>query len=182
MVEELETERLILKSLSIDDLNVIYNEILSNKDTLYFLDWPYCKDINEAKQYIQNLINNSKNKKHYCWTIFEKVSNKFVGCVVICNYVENKRMAEIEYVATSKERGKGYIPEANKKVIDYLIKECGLYRIEGVCNIENIASSRVLEKSGMKFEGILRGRAIHLNKEGNPGDLRMYSVIPNDLN
>lgn len=38
-------------------------------------------------------------------------------------------MAEIEFVATSSSRGKGYIPEANKRIIEYLINECGLYRI-----------------------------------------------------
>lgn len=181
-MKSLETTRLILKPISIDDTEVIYSEILHDKETLHFLDWPYCKDINEARRYIQILINNSENKNLYFWTLFEKDTNTFVGCVNLCNYDGNKKMAEIEFVAISASRGKGYISEANKKIIEYLINECGLYRIEGVCNIENIASSRVLEKTGMKFEGILRGRAINLNEEGKPGDLKMYSIIQKDLN
>lgn len=180
-MKRLESERLILKPISIDDIEPIYSEILSNKDTLYFLDWPFCKDINDATNFVQTLIDNAENKKLYFWTLFEKDTNNFVGCVSLCNYEQNKRMAEIEYVATSNARGKGYIPEANKKIIEYLIKECGLYRIECMCNIENIASSRVLEKTGMKYEGILRGRALNLNEEGNPGDLKIYSIIPTDL-
>ena len=180
-MKKLETERLILKPISIEDTKNIYNEILNNKDTLYFLDWPYCKDIEEARNYVQTLINNAEDKDLYFWTLFEKDTNKFIGCVNLCNYEKGKRMAEIECVAASNARGKGYVAEANKKIIEYLIKECGLYRIEGVCNIENFASSRVLEKTGMKFEGILRGRAINLNEEGNPGDLKMYSIIPTDL-
>jgi len=181
-MKKLETERLILKPLSIDDTEVIFNEILNNKDTLYFLDWPYCENMDESKKYVQILIDNANSKKLYIWSLFEKDTNTFIGCVNLCNYDVNKRMAEIEYVAVRSARGKGYVPEANRKVIDYLINECGLYRIEAVCNVENIASSKVLEKSGMKFEGILRGRAINLNEEGNPGDLKMFSIIPKDFN
>ena len=181
-MKKIETERLILREIELKDTKNIFNAILNNKDTLYFLDWPFCENINEAEIFINKLIEAHNNLKHYCWVIQEKNADNFVGCILICNVCEEKRMAEIEYVANSEYRGKGYIAEANKKVIEYLIKECNFYRIEAVCNIENIASSRVMEKSGMKFEGILRGRALNLNSEGNPGDLKMYSVIPSDLN
>lgn len=181
-MKTLETERLVLRLLEIKDTENMFNVILNNKDTLHFLDWPYCENLEDAKVFINKLIEDSNNKKHYFWVIEEKNTSNFVGCISICSTCEEKRMAEIEYVANSEFRGKGYIPEANKKVIEHLIKDCNFYRIEAVCNIENIASSRVMEKSGMKFEGILRGRALNLNLEGNPGDLKMYSVIPQDLN
>lgn len=180
-MNNLETERLILRIVNINDTETIYNEILANKETLHFLDWPYCNNIEEAYGFMKDVINKCENDKYFFWIIEEKETKNFVGCILICNIDTVKRMAEIEYVASSKFRGKGYIPEANKKVIEYLIKECNYYRIEAVCNIENIASSRVMEKSNMKFEGILRGRALNLNEEGNPGDLKIYSVIPSDL-
>jgi RimJ/RimL family protein N-acetyltransferase len=50
-----------------------------------------------------------------------------------------------------------------------------------VCNIENTASARVMEKAGMVLEGTLRGRALNLNEAGNPGDLRIYSILSSDL-
>jgi len=181
-MKNLETERLNLRIISSKDIGKIYNEILSNKDTLHFLDWPYCDNINEAKEFIKTIIDKCNNEKYYFWIIEEKETEKFVGCILICNINAEKRMVEIEYVATSNSRGKGFITEANKKVIEYLIKECNYYRIEAVCNVENIASSRVMEKSNMKFEGILRGRALNLNEQGNPGDLKIFSTIPADLN
>lgn len=33
----------------------------------------------------------------------------------------------------------------------------------------------------MKLKGILSGRALNLNEEGNPGDLYMYSILLKDL-
>lgn len=181
-MEKLYTERLILRKLQLEDTNNIFKVILSNKETLHFLDWPFCENLDEAKIFVNKLIDNSNKLKHYFWVIEEKNTNNFVGCISICGICKEKRMAEIEYVANSEFRGKGYIPEANKRVIEYLIKDCNFYRIEAVCNIENIASSRVMEKSGMKFEGILRGRALNLNSEGNPGDLKIYSILPSDFN
>lgn len=180
-MKNMETERLILRKLELKDAITMFDAILNNKKTLYFLDWPFCQNIEEAKTFVRRLIDNSEKLKQYFWIIEEKNSNKFVGCISVCNFIEEKRMAEIEYVANSQFRGNGYIPEATRRVIEYLIKDCRLYRIEAVCNIENIASSKVMEKSGMKFEGILRGRALNLNSDGNPGDLKMFSIIPNDL-
>lgn len=176
------TERLILRRLTIEDTRNIFESILNNKDTLHFLDWPYCNNLDEAQSFVRRLIENIEKLNYYFWVIEEKDTNSFVGCISICGAIPEKRMVEIEYVASSEHRGKGYMPEANKRVIEHLINDCNIYRVEAVCNIENEASARVMEKSGMKFEGILRGRALNLNAEGNPGDLKMYSIIPSDLN
>jgi ribosomal-protein-alanine N-acetyltransferase len=176
----LETERLSLRRISLDDANNVYREILGNKGRLHFLDWNYAADINEAKIYIENIINSYSKETYFFWLIEEKVKQKFVGCIFVCNSDISKRIAEIEYVASDKTQGHGYMTEALYKIIDFLIKEVGYYRIEGVCNIENKASARVMEKAGMVLEGTLRGRALNMNEDGNPGDLKMYSFIPID--
>jgi ribosomal-protein-alanine N-acetyltransferase len=49
-----------------------------------------------------------------------------------------------------------------------------LVRIEAVVLPEHLASARVLEKSGMQFEGILRSYQVWRNK---PCDLRMYAIV-----
>lgn len=178
--EFLETERLSLRRISLNDANSLYTEILSNKERLYYLDWCYAKDINTTKIFIKNIINNYQKEDFYFWVVEEKISFAFIGCVLICNADLKRRLAEIEYVASMKSQGHGYITEALKKVIDYLITEVGYNRIEGVCNIENTASARVMEKAGMVYEGTLRGRALNLNENGMPGDLRMYSTLFSD--
>lgn len=178
----LETERLSLRRISINDVKDIYREILGNKNRLHFLDWNYASDINEAKAYVENIINNYSKEHYFFWIIEEKIIQEFVGCIFVCNSDLRKRLAEIEYVASDKVQGHGYMTEALNKVIDFLIKEVGYYRIEGVCNIENKASARVMEKAGMILEGILRGRALNFNEDGNPGDLKIYSSISPDRN
>lgn len=178
--KDLKTERLFLRQISLNDVDNVYKEILGNKERLHYLDWDYAADINNVKVFIESIISNYSKEYYFFWIIEEKVSKKFIGCIFVCNSDIRKRLAEIEYVSSSNAQGHGYMTEALRKVIDFLIREVGYYRIEGVCNIENKASARVMEKAGMVLEGILRGRALNLNKEGNPGDLKMYSFILSD--
>ncbi|MDO5556300.1 MAG: hypothetical protein Q4G09_06825 [Clostridia bacterium] len=42
-----ETDRLTLRQLEISDTENIFNTILNNKETLYFLDWPFCENLEE---------------------------------------------------------------------------------------------------------------------------------------
>lgn len=43
----------------------------------------------------ERLINNAKNKNLYFWTIFEKKTNRFIGCVNLCNYEKNKKWQKL---------------------------------------------------------------------------------------
>ncbi len=52
-----------------------------------------------------------------------------------------------------------------------------LKRIEARCKIKNIASARVIEKVGMRFEGILRQ---HMFAEGIYHGLKIYSILKED--
>ena len=56
-MNNLKTERLVLRIVNINDTETIYNEILANKETLHFLDWPYCNNIEEAYGFMKDVIN-----------------------------------------------------------------------------------------------------------------------------
>ncbi len=68
----------------------------------------------------------------------------------------------------------GITTEALKAVIKYLVDEVGVSRIEGRHSIENPSSGKVMEKAGLKFEGVLRKKDY-----SNYGvtDLGVYSFI-----
>ncbi len=173
----METERLSLRKVSQNDADILHSEILSSSERLSYLDWNYSADINETKVFIEDILNNYQNEFYFFWVIEDRKTQDFIGCIMVCNSDIKRRLAEIEYVVSEKAQGHGYITEALKKVFHFLLQDVGYYRIEGVCNIENEASARVMEKAGMVLEGVLRGRALNLNEAGNPGDLKMYSIL-----
>jgi RimJ/RimL family protein N-acetyltransferase len=54
-------------------------------------------------------------------------------------------------------RGKGYGSEALRLVAQYLFENTQTNRVEGSCDVENIASQRALSKAGFTYEGVARG-------------------------
>lgn len=64
--------------------------------------------------------------------------------------------------------------EAVLKIIDIGFRRMNLVRIEARCHVSNNGSSRVMEKAGMAFEGILRKQIF---VKGNHEDVRMYSIL-----
>lgn len=67
--------------------------------------------------------------------------------------------------------------EAAKTVVDWASNLEFIYRIWAVCDLENKASARVLEKVGMQREGILRRYIVHPNVSAEPRDCCVYSKI-----
>ncbi len=67
--------------------------------------------------------------------------------------------------------------EALRAVIDYAFRDPRVYRVWAVCDAENVASARVLEKAGMSFEGVLRRYGIHPNISPEPRDARCYARV-----
>jgi len=62
---------------------------------------------------------------------------------------------EIWYLVEPESWGKGVATEAARQMLDCGFGELGLHRIWATCLPENPASSRVLEKAGMRKEGFL---------------------------
>ncbi|WP_066890030.1 GNAT family N-acetyltransferase [Clostridium nigeriense] len=69
---------------------------------------------------------------------------------------ENVESAHIYYCIGRAWWNKGIVSEAFYAVIKYLIEEVGVNRIEARHDTRNIYSGKVMEKCGLKFEGILR--------------------------
>ena len=83
-------------------------------------------------------------------------------------------MADLVWYIIPTVRGKGYMTEAGKAVVEFL-QNIGFERIEAFADVENIASIKVLEKIGMQFEGILR--KYDCRRDDTLYDAKMYSVI-----
>lgn len=72
------------------------------------------------------------------------------------------RTAVLGYWIDRSAAGRGVVPRAAALVIDHLFAELGMHRVEVTVRPENAASLRVVEKLGLRAEG-LRERAIHVD-------------------
>lgn len=145
----IETERLILRPFTQDDLNDFF-AYASVPGVGEMAGWPHHKTI-ETSQAILNMFIEEKN----VLAIFHKESGRVIGSFGFhdswANYDErykDKRMCEIGYVLSKEFWGQGLMPEAVKACLSYGFSELNL-EIIGVCHfVDNHQSRRVIEKSG----------------------------------
>jgi len=88
--------------------------------------------------------------------IVEDKSGAGVGWAAHYTSAPNFGWTEIGFATLPSERRKGYATETASLLVDYLFLTRDCPRVQAVVDVGNIASVRVLEKSGFKREGILR--------------------------
>lgn len=72
------------------------------------------------------------------------------------------------------------MPEALRALTDWALAQPGIWRAVATCDVENRASARVMEKAGMRCEGVLRRHTIHPNLQPEPRDCRLYARTKDD--
>jgi ribosomal-protein-alanine N-acetyltransferase len=85
------------------------------------------------------------------WAMIHKQSDKMIGRCGLC-FLDNSPQVELGYALDKPYWNIGLATEASRASLEYGFKEVGLERIVGIAKPENIASQRVMQKVGMKYE------------------------------
>ena len=85
--------------------------------------------------------------------------------------------ANIGYVLARAFWGQGLMPEAGRALLDHASRFDEIQRVWAVCDVDNRASARVMEKIGMTYEGTLRRWIVHPNVSALPRDVLCYAWI-----
>lgn len=171
----LETERLILRSFVIGDVEAAFHNWMSDEKVTEFLRWPTHEDIAVSERVIKEWIEEyEKDKSFYQWAIVPKDLNEPIGTISVVDMNERVDMVHIGYCIGSKWWGNGYMTEAFSGIIPFLFEEVKVQRIEAQHDPNNPASGKVMEKCGLKYEGTLR-KADWSNK--GIVDAAMYALL-----
>lgn len=154
MVPQLETERLILREFDYKDVEDLY-EYCKDEEVTKFVGVDTYENIETAQDRIDFLKAQYAQESKLCWAIEERKNKKVIGSVDLFNICYEKNMGEIGYMLNKSYWNKGYMTEAVNRVLKFGFEDIGLREIIGKCIVSNISSQRVLEKVGMKDDGIL---------------------------
>lgn len=156
----------------------MFNNWAGDSENTKYLTWQAHKDVNETKSILNAWIKQYKNKDYYQWAIVLKDTKKLVGNIGVVEYDDSIRCCTIGYVLSKECWNQGIMTEALTAVINHLFQNDLFNRIQSYHDYENPASGKVMIKSGMKFEGILR--QADKNITNNPCDKVMYSILKSD--
>jgi ribosomal-protein-alanine N-acetyltransferase len=170
----IETERLILRKFTKDDIGPVYNNWTSDEAVTKYLRWPTHKDMSVTEKVINEWIAAYENPSYYQWAIELKSIGKPIGSISVVDMNEKLDIVHIGYCIGSKWWHQGITSEAFSAIIPFLFEEVGVNRIETQHEPNNPHSGNVMKKCGLKYEGTLR--QADFNNQGVV-DACMYSLL-----
>lgn len=144
----LETDRLRLREMSHNDARHLY-ELNLDPDVLRFTgDIPFA-NVQEAETFIGDY---DQYKKHGFgrWVVSDKNSGDFLGWCGL-KFTPSKNEHDLGFRFFKRHWNKGYATESGNVCLNAGFEKFGLEMIVGRAMIENHASIRVLNKTGMKY-------------------------------
>ncbi|GIP31686.1 GNAT family N-acetyltransferase [Paenibacillus sp. J2TS4] len=151
----LETERLLLRQLTVKDSSDLFHYFSKDEVTRYY-DLESFVEVEQAEKLIDKWNDNFQQELGIRWAITLKKENRVIGTCGFHNWFKEHYKAEIGYELTPEYWRQGIMTEVLKAVLDYGFKELELNRIEAFIDPDNISSRKLLEKSGLREEGFLK--------------------------
>jgi ribosomal-protein-alanine N-acetyltransferase len=162
--------------LTLDDLEDMF-AYSSDEETTRFLRWGPHKTLAETESYLREVLRQYERDQDGPWGVEHRQSSRLIGAIHLMAINAQHSKAEIGFVLSRSYWNKGLMFEALARVLEYAFESIGLNRIEGFCLVENRAGMRVMEKVGMKQEGVLRE---HLFQKRAFRDFCLYAMLKRD--
>lgn len=164
----IETDRLILRTFTIEDAELVYELNKDPEITIYTGD--PLRDIEHAREVLEkSILPQYALYNHGRWAVLLKPSHEFLGWCGL-KYRPELNIIDLGYRFKRSAWGKGYATESANACLDYGFQKLGLERICAHAMPANIASVKVLEKIGMRFigEGIEDDKTVLAFEAVNP--------------
>lgn len=172
----IETERLTLKPLAIDDSDSLL-EIFSDSEVMRYWNTSPWTTIQDSIDFINESNDSMQRKESLILGVYLKSTGELAGKCMLFSYDKESKRAEIGFGLGRSSWKKGYIREAGEALIQYGFNSLGLRRIEAEIDPDNQSSAKALEKLGFSREGLLRQR---WEVNGIVSDSAMYGRLVSD--
>lgn len=114
----------------------------------------------------------------YVFGIRERETGRLVGRVALANVVRGAwQNATLGYFVGREHNGRGYATEAVGQALRFAFGPAGLHRVQAAVMLRNVRSIRVVEKNGLRFEGLARR---YLQIAGVWEDHNIYAVTADE--
>ncbi len=171
---KLETARLVLRALHMDDADFIFKEWSDPTVTFFMRDEEPLQTREQAEEFLRSFQTPEKNPSSKWWGIERKADGHLIGTCGYFRWDWQHHRAEIGYDLCPDAWGQGLMPEALRALVRYGFDEMDLNRIEATTHIENQRSQHVLRKLGFQREGLLRE---YYYRDGIYNDQVQFSLL-----
>ncbi|UYZ59902.1 GNAT family N-acetyltransferase [Hymenobacter latericus] len=146
-----ETRNLTLRRITPDDFDIYY--LLNTEPQIMATIGPP-KSAEVVRQYLDNMAADYERWPNMGrFLTIEKASGEVVGLHLL-KPLDQTELIEVGYRLLPAFWGRGYATEMAKALVQYGFEQLNLPQVVGITTDANIASQHVLEKCGLRFQGM----------------------------
>ncbi len=169
----IETTRLVLQRLRYEDAEEIFYGYASKPEATRYVSWPTHKRIKDTRDYLKFAITDWDVGVDYSFGIRLKETSQLIGTFGITN---DQGKLQFGYIFSPTQWGRGYATEVCQAMMPLLKAQLNVYRISTFVDAENIASAKVLQKSGLIEEARLSKWFRFVNQDNEAKDCILYKL------
>jgi ribosomal-protein-serine acetyltransferase len=173
-------DRLLLRAMRENDSSALFAAIDESKEQLgRWMPW-YTSDYarSDTEVYVRTQLQTWKESVAFSFLIEDRRTGNLLGSCGLNRLDWLTLFGNLGYWVRTSASRTGVATAATRLLLDFAFEWLGLFRVEIVAAVGNLASQRVAEKVGAVREGCARNRC---RGAGVQHDAYVYSVIPEDV-
>ena len=172
----LETDRLILRKVRRSDADDLFAYARDPEVSRHVL-WTAHQSKADSRYFLSQLRRQYRMGWPPTFGIEEKATGRLVGTIGFMQVSSEHACAEVGYSPSRDCWNRGLMTEALDAVLRYAFTTLALNRVEAMHETDNPASGRVMEKNGMRPEGVFRSR---IYNKTHYSDVRVWAILRED--
>lgn len=172
--ETWETARLVARPAARDAAPDIFAAYAQDGDVARYMIWRPHHDMSETIAFLERCERAWQDGSAFPWTLWTRDERALAG-MIEARCVRTS--VDVGYVLRRSLWRRGLMREALRFVVTWALSRPDVYRVWATCDVENVASARLLESIGMQREGVLRRWLVHPNISDTPRDALCYAIV-----
>ncbi|MBQ9197489.1 MAG: GNAT family N-acetyltransferase [Clostridia bacterium] len=173
---DLHTRRLRLRRYRSEDFLMMFNNWAGDPEVAKYVSWGPHASPEVTKGLVEMWVEGYESPTVYRWGIEKE--GELIGDISVVRWREEEESCEIGYCLCRRFWNQGIMTEALDRVIAYLIDTVGFHRVMLCHDTRNPASGRVMQKCGLRMEGVFRGE--RKRRDGSWMDVAYYAILAED--
>ena len=178
-MKDFETKNLKIRKFRMEDVEDVHRNLATESELTECLEYTIHKSIHDTEKLVSSLIKEYEMNE-LIWAIEEKSESEVIGYINACERADIHKVCKIKFGIALDKLYSGYMEEALKVILDYLINEKNFNVVisefyDGCKKVAQFKST-VLENVGMSKEAVLHNRKIN-SKTGLTENRIIYSIF-----
>src|SRR5262245_5082138 len=148
-----ETARLRARAATRADAPALYEHYARDPVVARYMTWRPHRELDETSAFLEGAEAGWREGSAFLWTLWLRSDGAFAGVI---EARVRPPSVDLGYALSRRLWRQGLMSEALDFVVRWALAQPEIFRVWATCDVENAASAGVLERVGMRREGILR--------------------------